>query len=107
VGNGGRAVHIVVIPAFLLCALVTLHLTDAPRTLPHPVNGVIAETVDFSSNSSTPSESGDPEHAPDAVDLYGNEITDAVAQYELDATGSLYELHSPQTELPRLPSPKS
>jgi len=42
-----------------------------------------------------------------AVDLYGNEVIDAVATYSLDPTGSLYELHSPQTELPRLGSPKS
>ncbi len=42
-----------------------------------------------------------------AVDLYGNEVTDAIATYSVDPTGSLYELHSPQTELPRLGSPKS
>ena len=41
------------------------------------------------------------------VDLLGNEVTDAVAKYKFDATGSLYETHSPQTELPRLASPKS
>ena len=41
------------------------------------------------------------------VDLYGNEVTDAIATYSLDPGGSLYELHSPQTELPRLGSPKS
>jgi len=41
------------------------------------------------------------------VDLLGNEVTDAVAKYKFDATGSLYETHSPQTELPRLSSPKS
>jgi hypothetical protein len=41
------------------------------------------------------------------VDLYGNDVTAAVATYTLDADGSLYELHSPQTELPRLASPKS
>ena len=34
-------------------------------------------------------------------------ITDAVAKYKLDSDGSLYELHSPQTQLPRLGSPKS
>src|SRR5207247_9207145 len=39
-------------------------------------------------------------------DLYGNDITDAVAKYKLDSDGSLYELHSPQTQLPRLGSPK-
>ena len=42
-----------------------------------------------------------------AVDLYGNEVNDAIATYTLDPTGSLYELHSPQTELPRLGGPKS
>jgi hypothetical protein len=41
------------------------------------------------------------------VDLLGNEVADAVAKYKFDATGSLYETHSPQTELPRLGSPKS
>jgi hypothetical protein len=41
------------------------------------------------------------------VDLYGNEVSDAVARYTLDPAGSLYELHSPQTELIRLGSPKS
>ena len=41
------------------------------------------------------------------VDLYGNDVTDAVAKYKLDSYGSLYELHSPETQLPRLGSPKS
>ena len=41
------------------------------------------------------------------VDLYGNDVSDAVAKYKLDSDGSLYELHSPQTQLPRLGSPRS
>jgi len=41
------------------------------------------------------------------TDLYGNEVSDAVARYTLDAEGSLYEQHSPRTELPRLGPPKS
>jgi hypothetical protein len=41
------------------------------------------------------------------IDLYGNEVANAVAEYTLDPGGSLYELHSPQTELPHLGSPKS
>jgi hypothetical protein len=40
-------------------------------------------------------------------DLYGNEVSDAVARFKLDDAGSLYEVHSPQTELPRLASPIS
>jgi hypothetical protein len=43
----------------------------------------------------------------DSVDLYGNEVDDAIATYSIDAAGSPYEVHSPQTELPRLHSPKS
>jgi hypothetical protein len=42
-----------------------------------------------------------------ATDLYGNEVIDAIATYSLDPAGSLYEVHSPQTELPKLGSPKS
>ena len=42
-----------------------------------------------------------------AVDLYGNEVTNAVANYRLDSRGALYEEHSPQTEVPRLKAPES
>jgi hypothetical protein len=43
--------------------------------------------------------------AKGSPDLYGNEVSDAVARYKLDDEGSLYEVHSPQTELPRLAPP--
>ena len=41
------------------------------------------------------------------TDLYGNEVNAAVAEYSVDPLGSPYEVHSPQTELPRLGSPES
>jgi len=41
------------------------------------------------------------------MDLFGNEVTDAVATYRLDSRGALYEEHSPQTEVPRLKGPES
>ena len=41
------------------------------------------------------------------VDAYGNEVSDAVAEYSLDPTGALYEVHAPQVEIPKLGSPKS
>src|SRR5579864_6477154 len=41
------------------------------------------------------------------VDLYGNEVSDAVAKYRTDTAGAVYELHSPHTELPKLGSPKT
>jgi hypothetical protein len=43
---------------------------------------------------------------PRRVDLYGNEISRPVATYRVDDTGTLYEVHSPQTEVPRLPPPR-
>jgi hypothetical protein len=43
----------------------------------------------------------------EAIDMYGNRVTPAVATYQLDDAGTLYEVHSPQTQLPRLGSPKS
>jgi hypothetical protein len=52
-------------------------------------------------------EPDDSDGANGFVDLYGNEVTDAIATYTLDQAGSLYELHSPQTQLPRLGIPKS
>jgi len=66
------------------------------------------DSVRSTMSDATPS----PHHTPsapdgDAVDLYGNEVSDAIATYSLDPAGSLYELHSPQTELPRLGAPKS
>ena len=41
------------------------------------------------------------------TDLFGNDVSDAVARYTVDADGALYEVHSPQTEIPKLGSPKS
>ena len=43
--------------------------------------------------------------APQRLDLRGNEISRPVARYRVDGTGTLYEEHSPQTELPRLKQP--
>lgn len=40
------------------------------------------------------------------VDFNGNEVKQAIARYTVDPTGALYEEHSPDTELPRLGSPK-
>lgn len=41
------------------------------------------------------------------VDLLGNEIEDAVADYRVDLGGDVYERHSPETAVPRLGSPSS
>jgi hypothetical protein len=46
------------------------------------------------------------EETPSAVDIRGNEIARPVAKYRLDERGSLYEVHSPDTEVPRLKPPQ-
>jgi len=82
--------------AFLTSPRVTASAPDAhvapPDHVPAPSDSLDAE---------------DDEDEAGLVDLFGNPVADAVAKYKFDATGSLYELHSPQTELPRLGSPKS
>ena len=42
-------------------------------------------------------------HAPRAprVDLYGNEIEEAFAEYQIHGDGDIYERHSPASTMPR------
>jgi hypothetical protein len=101
-----RVGFVVVVPLLVAGALATPQLVTATRSAaPNVCNPEPASAMDFlavprGEVASDPNE----EHAKD---VYGNEVTAAVATYEIDATGSLYELHSPQTQLPRLGSPKS
>jgi hypothetical protein len=95
------------VPVVMVCALFS------PAILPRPhralLHGIELPTAS-SSLPDTTVRGGDQSSNDDeegTVDLFGNEVTDAVAKYKFDATGSLYELHSPQTELPRLGSPKT
>ena len=43
--------------------------------------------------------------SPQRIDVRGNEIARPVARYRLDERGSLYEVHSPDTEVLRLKPP--
>ena len=77
--------------------------TRSPLEVPA---GVATDRVLVADNERA--DEADHEDAVDGfVDMYGNEVTDAIATYTFDRRGSLYELHSPQTELPRLGIPKS
>jgi len=78
--------------------------TESPLEVPAAV--VAMDRVLVADNERA--DEADHEDAVDGfVDMYGNEVTDAIATYTFDRKGSLYELHSPQTELPRLGIPKS
>jgi len=86
-------------------ALLTSPLITASHPV-HSVEGVESAALIDPFNVPLDPVEGE-ENDDEATDMYGNGVTPAVATYQLDATGSLYELHSPQTQLPRLGSPKS
>jgi len=80
----------------------------ANRLAPLPVARGIhapahAHRTPAASPTRPPREAGD--DAPRRIDLRGNEIARPVARYRVDARGTLYEVHSPQTEVPRLKAP--
>jgi len=92
-----RALIVASITVVVPCALLSRsHEPRACQVLEAPIDDDSSAVPD-----------GDREEQRGAVDLYGNDVSDAVAKYSLDATGVLYEVHSPQTEIPRLASPKS
>jgi len=95
----------VVFAMMVVCAPLTPQLV----TLSHPVTLPATATAPASDQVDLPEPPAGARSEPDDAirDLYGNDVTSAVAKYTFDATGSLYEVHSPQTELPRLKSPKS
>jgi len=39
--------------------------------------------------------------------LQGDEVSDALATYGIDGAGKLYEVHSPETEVPKLGRPST
>lgn len=83
----------------VLIAVAGLAFAGGTLVTPPPVTASLSQpqVVEASRDSA---DDGD-------LDTYGNEISNAVAEYSLDPAGSLFELHAPQIELPRLGSPKS
>ena len=69
------------------------------ETLEHPAVHAVKSRADVTREANQ----GD---AADEVDLFGNDVSPAIATYQLDADGSLYEAHSPQTMLAKLGPPK-
>jgi hypothetical protein len=72
------------------------------------VSGLVAapHSAPFSSIRHTSHGEIAPSPIAEPVDFKGNEVRQAIARYKVDPTGALYEEHSPDTELPRLGSPK-
>jgi hypothetical protein len=97
------------IPFLMLCAIFTPQLVTSSRSsvLPATATTPASDQLPLTGPGVVMRAPELPSDEDGAADLYGNDVTPAVAKYSFDATGSLYELHSPQTELPRLRSPKS
>jgi len=102
---GRKLAMTVAMPILMVGALLTSRYA-AVRPEPAPASVIVPDGALDASVGPTASTDTD-DSAPGIVDLFGNEVSEAVTEYGVDATGSEYELHSPQTELPRLGSPKS
>ena len=105
-----RVVLAALVPIMIGCAHLAPELMSMRPTLlnPHARTASSSVAADLTPpHFSEAPRPGDPGDTDIDVDLYGNDVTDAVAKYKLDSDGSLYELHSPQTQLPHLGSPKS
>ena len=82
-------------------------IAAAALLTPRPVTVSLPADPDDEAVFVAPEMPTDMEPGDEARDLLGNPVTDAVARYKFDATGSLYELHSPQTEVLHLRPPKT
>ena len=108
--NGTCARFVVAIGITAWCSymapevVTSSHITDSSSASAIALTGTPASRASTDAPARTAAPAGENDGA---VDVYGNDVTAAVAQYKLDATGSLYEVHAPQTALARLAPPKS
>lgn len=104
-----RLVVVAAAPILIGVAVLTPQLVTSTRSARSASAPAASALTDLTSSvRDTDLDADDPERdGMDLMDVYGNEVTAAVATYKFDAAGTLYELHSPKTEIPRLASPKS
>jgi hypothetical protein len=74
------------------------------------MSSIMTSPAEFTAQA--PSASGEATGGPrveddSQVDVLGNEIENAVADYRIDRGGDVYERHSPETAIPKLRSPTS
>lgn len=109
-----RGLLVIALPFFVGGAFFTPQLVTRSATfekspgVASPAAAAAPDILDARDVAAPRDELDDPANGGEGfTDLYGNEVTDAIATYTFDRSGSLYELHSPRTELPRLGIPKS
>ena len=86
-------------PAFVLGAAFHLPLRAIPATIARDTAAIEQKVV-----KSEPA-AARAEAEPQA-DLYGNEVDRAVATYQIDTGGAMYELHAPDTAVLKLLPPR-
>ena len=61
--------------------------------------------IDATAVAESADEPGEEPRLQPSFDVYGNEIDEAVGDYRIDPQGEVYEWHSPETAILKLPSP--
>jgi len=93
-----RVSVVVVVLAFLIGAHGVSPIAASPSSATTIRDWLVPESAQAgASDRDTGSSSG--------IDVFGNEIDEAVGDYRVDMRGDLYERHSPDTEVPKLPPP--
>jgi hypothetical protein len=104
-----RLVFLALVPFLTAWALVAVELAYRPPV--RPTNPSRSRAVSTSHDNPTAwplsQQCGQPLADVSGTDMYGNEVSDAVAEYTVDNSGKPYEMHAPEVELPHLGSPKS
>ena len=85
---------------WLLLILQGISVWTGRATVPYP-----ASMRDYATAVSEEVMKGREPFVEPRVDLYGNEISDAVGDYRVDPRGELYERHAPDTAVLKLGEP--
>jgi hypothetical protein len=93
-----RVTVVVVVLAFLLGA----HSVSPSAASPARVTTIPDLFVHESDHTPASDRGAD---SSSGIDVFGNEVDEAVGDYRVDARGDLYERHSPDTEVPKLAPP--
>ena len=92
-----RIAVLVVALAFLAGARSVAPITPSPPTVTTIPDSYVLAPEENDALDLDPDGSG--------IDVFGNEVDEAIGDYRIDVRGDLYERHSPETEVPRLRPP--
>jgi hypothetical protein len=88
------------LPALILGAAIRLHFYTLPDTISSAFPSAVERHLSTYETGAVRAE------ADGVTDLYGNEIDTAVATYQIDAGGRIYEMHAPDTAVAKLLPPR-